>query len=136
MYLHTLLLIIIIIIWNIVANRTEPFALPFQQSELLQCLAVLHSARTMLIFTRSQEGTQSGELTQTGQTEQGIRYRVPSCWVPGRGSWAGGEGESSCGSGACGASGGESCSLHFAICFIYSSYQYCCCYCLFPLLFC
>jgi len=49
------------------------------------CLAtaqgVLGSARTGLMFTRSQEGTQLGWLTQTGQTEQGIQYHVPSCWV-------------------------------------------------------
>jgi len=36
---------------------------------------------TGLIFTRIQEGTQLGGLTQPGQTEQGILYHVPSCWV-------------------------------------------------------
>ena len=40
---------------------------------------VLGLARTGLIFTRSQDGT------QPGQTKQGIRYHVPSCWV-----WRGG----------------------------------------------
>jgi len=41
-------------------------------------------ARTGLIFTRIQEGTQPGRLTQPqpGQTEQGIPYHVPSYWVP------------------------------------------------------
>ena len=34
------------------------------------------------VFTRSQEGTQTGRLTRTSQTKQGIRYHVPSCWVP------------------------------------------------------
>jgi len=45
-------------------------------------VVVLDSARTGLIFTRSQEGTQLGELTQTGQTELGIRYHELPCWVP------------------------------------------------------
>jgi len=46
---------------------------------------VLGSARIGLIFTRIQEGAQPGGLTQpqTGQTEPGIPYHVPSCWVPG-----------------------------------------------------
>jgi len=45
---------------------------------------VLGSARTGLIFTRIQEGAQPGRLTQPqpGQTEPGIPYHVPSCWVP------------------------------------------------------
>jgi len=43
---------------------------------------VLGSARTELIFTRSQEGTQVGRLTQTVQTKQGVWYHVLSCWVP------------------------------------------------------
>jgi len=53
---------------------------------------VLGSARTGLIFTRIQEGAQPGGLTQPqpGQTEPGIPYHVPSCWVPGgRGGAAG-----------------------------------------------
>jgi len=54
---------------------------------------VLGSARTGLVFTRSQEGTQPGGLTQPGQTEQGIRYHVPSCWVPV--GWGAGWGEGS-----------------------------------------
>jgi len=48
--------------------------------------SVLGSAKTGLIFTRIQEGTQPGELTQPGQTEQGIPYHVPSSWVPVGGS--------------------------------------------------
>ena len=51
---------------------------------------VLGSSRTGLIFTRSQEGTQPGELTQPGQTEQGIPYHVSSCWVLVGGSRAAG----------------------------------------------
>ena len=43
---------------------------------------VLGLARTGLIFTRIQQGTQPGGLTQPGQTEPGIPYHVPSCWVP------------------------------------------------------
>jgi len=51
------------------------------------CLAimfiiVLVLARTGLIFTGIQEGAQTGGLTPPGQTEQGIPYHVPSCWVP------------------------------------------------------
>jgi len=51
---------------------------------------VLRSARTKLIFSRSQEGTQPGRLTQPGQTEQGIGFHVPSCWVLVEGSWVAG----------------------------------------------
>ena len=51
---------------------------------------VLGLGRTGLIFTRIQEGTQPGWLTQPGQTEQGIPYHVLSCWVLVGGSWAGG----------------------------------------------
>ena len=49
---------------------------------------VLGLARTRLIFTRIQEGAQPGRLTQPqpGQTEQGIPYHAPSCWVPGWGA--------------------------------------------------
>jgi len=55
-----------------------------QFHSLLTCNSshlVLGSARTGLIFTRIQEGTRPGRLTQPGQTEQGIPYHVPSCWV-------------------------------------------------------
>ena len=44
-------------------------------------MCVLGSARTGLIFTGLQEGTKLGGLTPPGQTEQGIPYHVPSCWV-------------------------------------------------------
>ena len=60
-------------------------------------------ARTGLIFTRIQEGAQPGGLAQPqpGQTEPGIPYHVPSCWVPvGRGV---ARQELTRGSGACGA---------------------------------
>ena len=81
---------------------------------IIHWIPVLGLARTGLIFTRSQEGTQPDRPTQTGQTEQGIRYHVPPCWVPGGGA---GWGEGSYGSGACGAPGGESCSVHFTVLF-------------------
>jgi len=53
---------------------------------------VLGLARTGLIFTRSQEGTQPGGLNQPGQTEQGIPYHVLPCWVLGGGAGRGGSG--------------------------------------------
>jgi len=56
-----------------------------------QRLFVLGSARTGLIFTRIQEGAEPGGLTQPGQTEQGIPYHVPSCWVPVGGELRGGK---------------------------------------------
>jgi len=54
------------------------------------CNCVLGSARTGLIFTRLQEATQWGGLTQPGQTEQVIPYHVPSCRVPAGGELGGG----------------------------------------------
>jgi len=53
-------------------------------SESVLFLFVLGSARTGLIFTRNQEGAQPGGLaqSQSDQTEPGIPYHVPSCWVP------------------------------------------------------
>jgi len=51
---------------------------------------VLGLARTGLIFTGIQEGTQPGGVTPPGQIEHGIPYHVPSCWVPVGGSWAAG----------------------------------------------
>ena len=51
---------------------------------------VLGLARTGLICTGLQEETQPGGLTPPGQTEQGIPYYVPSCWVPVGGSWVAG----------------------------------------------
>jgi len=58
------------------------------QPSLEHC--VLGLARTGLIFTRIQEGTQPGGLTPPGQTEQGIPYHVPSCGVPVGGNWGAG----------------------------------------------
>ena len=52
--------------------------------------SVLGLARTGLIFTGIQEGTQPGGLTPPGQTEQGIPYHVLSCWVPVGRNWAAG----------------------------------------------
>jgi len=69
-------------------------------------------ARTALIFTRIQEGAQPGGLTQPqpGQTEQGIPYHVPSCWVPVEGGAA--QWELTRGSGVDGGSrGGRLCGL-------------------------
>jgi len=51
---------------------------------------VLGLARTGLIFTGLQKGAQPGGLTPPGQTEQGIPYHVPSCWVPVGGERRGG----------------------------------------------
>jgi len=59
-------------------------------SYILAYLFVLGSARTGLIFTRSQEGTQPGGLTQIGQTKQGNQYRVQSRWVLSGGAEQGG----------------------------------------------
>jgi len=53
-------------------------------------MGVLGSARPGLIFTGLQEGAQPGGATPPGQTEQGIPYHVPSCWVPVGGSWGAG----------------------------------------------
>ena len=66
-----------------------------------------------MIFTRSQEGTQPGRLTQTGQTKQSIGGHVPSCWVLG----AGGGREVGRGSRAHRAPDGESYSVHFTVLF-------------------
>ena len=58
----------------------SPFCVRWlKQSPLV--VSVLGSATTGLIFTQSQEGTQPGGLTLPGQSEQGIPYRVLSCWV-------------------------------------------------------
>jgi len=94
---------------------------------------VLGLARTGLIFTRSQEGTQPDGLTPPGQTEPGIPYHVPPCWVLGGGA---GRRELSRGSG--GLSGGavrESGSV-LRVCFVFSPYLYRCCSCSLCLLFC
>jgi len=76
---------------------------------------VLGLARTGSIFTRIQEGTQPGWLTPPGQTEQGIPYHVPSCWVLAVGG--AGQQELTRGSGARGGSG----SLYSAgLCCVFS----------------
>jgi len=62
---------------------------------------VLGLARTGIIFTRIQEGTQPGGLAQPGQTEQGIPYHVPSCCILAGGKLGGGN------SRAAGARGGR-----------------------------
>jgi len=59
---------------------------------------VLGLARTGLIFNGLQEGAQLGRLIPPGQTEQGIPYHVPSCWVLVGGSWEGGKTHSRFGS--------------------------------------
>ena len=71
---------------------------------------VLGMAGIGLIFTRSQEGTQPGWLTQTGQTKWGIWYRVMSCSVP---SGAAGQGRGQLWLGTVlGIRWWESCSVH------------------------
>jgi len=52
---------------------------------------VLGLARTGLIFTKSQEGSQPCRLTPPGQTELGIPYHVPSCWFSVRGELGSGK---------------------------------------------
>jgi len=95
---------------------------------------VLGLARTGLILTRSQEGTQPSRLTQPGQTGQGIRYHVLSCWVLLGGERGGGKSVAALEARA--AVGSETCSVHSAVCFVCSPYQYCCCYFSLCLLFC
>jgi len=95
---------------------------------------VLGLARTRLIFTRIQEGTQLGRLTQPGQTEQGIPYHVPSCWVPGGGELGGGI--SLAAQECVVVVGGETCSLRSTVCVVFYPYLYRCCYCSLCLLFC
>jgi len=91
--------------------------------------SVLGSARTGLIFTRNQEGAQPGGLAQPkpGQTEPGIPYHVPSCWVS-----VGGAAllELSRGSGAHGAGPvRENGSLGCGVCVVFSPDLYRCCSC-------
>ena len=76
------------------------------------------SAKTGLIFTRSQGGTQPGGLIQPGQTKQGIAYHVPSCWVLGVGELRGGKPVAAWEREA--ASGGESNSLHSVLFCVFS----------------
>jgi len=88
-------------------------------TEMLRKMAcVLGLARTGLIFTGIQEGTQPGGLTPPGQTEQGIPYHVPSCWVPVGGSWAA---ELTRGSGAHGDGSGERLCGLCGLCCVFSS---------------
>jgi len=60
-----------------------------ENTKLFFSVDILGSDRTGLVFTRSQEGTQPGGLTQADQTEQGILYQVPSCFVPVEGELGG-----------------------------------------------
>jgi len=76
---------------------------------------VLGLARTGLIFTRIQEGTQPDGLTQPGQTELDIPYRVPSCRVLAGGELGGGNSLAAWERAA--VTGGESCSLLSAVLF-------------------
>jgi len=97
---------------------------------------VLGLARTGLIFTGLQEGAQLGGLTQPqpGQTEPGIPYHVPSCWVPVGGA---GRQELTCGLGASGAGPvRENGSVGHVVRVVFSPYLYRCCSCSLCLLFC
>jgi len=80
-------------------------------------LNAMRSARTGLIFTRIQEGAQPGGLTPPGQTEQGIPYHVPSCWILVGGSWGR---ELSCGSGVRGGGHGRQLSGLCGLCCVLS----------------
>jgi len=103
--------------------------MPLRNSHL--CV-VLDLARTGLIFTRSQKGAQPVGLTksQPGQTELGIPYHVPSCWVPVGGA---ARRELTRGSGACYVGlVWENGSVGCAVYSVYSPYLYhCCCFPLF-----
>jgi len=75
------------------------------------------SARTGFIFTRIQEGTQPGGLTQPGQTEQGIPYHVLSCRVLVGGEL--GSGKSVKAQEPMAAAGGKSSAFHcFVLCIL------------------
>ena len=88
-------------------------------TERTPLLRVLGLARTGLTFTRSQEGTQLGGLSQTGQTEQGIWYHAGFRW----GSWQAGGGFSSGRSGHAGHQvvGDAVCILLFVLCILRTS---------------
>ena len=91
------------------------------------------SSQDRVNFYKKPGGDTAGPADQTGQTKQGIRYHMTSCLVlKGGAGWE----EVNSSSGERWASGGERCSMHSTVCFVYSSYQYYCCYCSFPLLFC
>jgi len=115
---------------------TQPGQLtPTDQSDVpYHMMSILGLARTGLIFTAIQEGTQPGRLTPPGQTEQGIPYHVPSCWVPVGGSWGAGT-PSRLGSAGAGPVR-ENGSLGHMVCVVFSPYLYRCYYCSLSLLFC
>jgi len=53
------------------------------------CKTVYHCpgfGQDRVYFHRNAGGDTAGGLTPPGQTEQGVPYHVPSCWVPVRGS--------------------------------------------------
>jgi len=98
---------------------------------------VLVLARTGLIFIRIQKGAQLGGLTQPqpGQTEPGIPYHMPSCWVPvGRGQ-RGGNSLTAWERTAL-VLFGRAALWVVRIVVVFSSYLYHCCYCSLCLLFC
>ena len=97
--------------------------------------SVLGLVRTGLIFTGLQEGAQPGGLTQPqpGQTEPGIPYHVPSCWVPvGGAAWW----ELTRGLGGHSSSSVRENGSVLLVCFVYSPFLYRCCSCSLCLLFC
>ena len=100
--------------------------------------SVLGLARTGLIFTRIQEGAQPGGLTPPGQTEQGIPYHVPSCWVPLGGSWVAGTHSQLGRAQRRFGPRKRFCSVGsvLLVCFVYSPFLYRCCSCSLCLLFC
>ena len=114
---------------------TQPGQLtPTDQSDVpYHMMSILGLARTGLIFTAIQEGTQPGRLTPPGQTEQGIPYHAPSCWVQ-----VGRAGRRELTRSSGGLSSGvvrESGSV-LRVCFVYSPFLYRCCYGSLCLLFC
>ena len=64
------------------------------------------------------EGTQPGGLTPSGQTEQGIPYHVPPCWVPVGGSGAGGNSLVAQESSVVVRESGALCVVWFVLCFL------------------
>ena len=86
-----------------------------------------------LIFTKIQEGTQLGGLTQPGQTEQGIPYHVPLCCVLVGGGAR--RRELTRGSRSRVAVR-ESGSVGCVVCVVFSPYLYRYCYCSLCVLFC